>query len=267
MKQDKTVFFRQSEQLPFVEMRQASASTACYHAHSHDEFSFGVIDSGVADYQNLNQRLRIGAGDTVTINPADVHACNPHEGDWSYRMLFIKADWVGRLQSEIDEKLSCDYLSFAAVFHRSPDAYQQFQRLFNALQYEQNPLNVETELINYLQRCFFSDVDKKTDLSQLSQVKAQIADQLDINHSLTELAKTAGLSRYHLIRSFKQRYGLSPHAFQLDERIKAAKTLLKNGHSLIDTSHQLGFADQSHLQRNFKKRLAVTPKQYQSYFI
>nr|WP_231665501.1 MULTISPECIES: helix-turn-helix domain-containing protein [unclassified Pseudoalteromonas] len=57
-----------------------------------------------------------------------------------------------------------------------------------------------------------------------------------------------------MIRSFKQTYGLSPHAYQLDKRIKKAKNLLKSGHSIIETSHLLGFADQSHLQRNFKKR-------------
>ena len=81
------------------------------------------------------------------------------------------------------------------------------------------------------------------------------------------LMQESGLSRFHLIRSFKQTCGLSPHAYQLDERIKQAKNLLKSGYSILDTSHLLGFADQSHLQRNFKKRLAVTPKQYQAFFL
>ena len=64
----------------------------------------------------------------------------------------------------------------------------------------------------------------------ISKVKELISDQLNINHSLNDLAKESGLSRYHLIRSFKKSYGLSPHAYQLDERIKHAKTLLKSGH-------------------------------------
>ena len=122
-------------------------------------------------------------------------------------------------------------------------------------------------LIQYLQQYFLDKNSEKNDSVNISKVKELISDQLNINHSLDDLAKESGLSRYHLIRSFKKSYGLSPHAYQLDERIKHAKTLLKAGHSLIDTSHLLGFADQSHLQRNFKKRLAITPKQYQSYFI
>ena len=94
-----------------------------------------------------------------------------------------------------------------------------------------------------------------------------ISQQLNINHSLSDLAIAAGLSRFQLIRSFKQQYGMSPHAYQLDKRIKQAKVLLKSGHSILDTSLLLGFSDQSHLQRNFKKRLAITPKQYQTFFV
>jgi len=267
MKQDKTVFFKKSEVLPFVEIRQASLSTACYHAHSHDEFSFGVIDSGIADYHNLNQRNRIGCGDTVTINPADIHSCNPMAGDWSYRMLFVEANWIGQLQSEMLRIDNIDYLPFAEVLNHSLQSYQQFQHLFVSLLNEPNPLVAESLLIQYLQQYFLDKNPEKNDSVNIRKVKELISDQLNINHSLNDLAKESGLSRYHLIRSFKQRYGLSPHAYQLDERIKHAKTLLKSGHSLIDIAHLLGFTDQSHLQRNFKKRLAITPKQYQAFFI
>ena len=267
MKQDKSVFFKKSEVLPFVEIRQACLSTACYHPHSHDEFSFGVIDSGIANYHNLGQCNRIGAGDTVLINPADIHSCNPMIGDWSYRMLFVDTNWIGQLQSEILDSGHLDYLPFSDILNRSLQSYQQFKLLFESLLKEQNPLIVESLLIQYLHQYFLVKKTEKSDPVNIRRVKELISDQLNINHSLNDLAKESGLSRYHLIRSFKQTYGLSPHAYQLDERIKNAKILLKSGVSLIDTSHLLGFTDQSHLQRNFKKRLAITPKQYQAFFI
>lgn len=265
MKPDNTMFFKKSAALPFVEIRQASLSLACYHAHSHDEFSFGVIDSGVADYQNLKQHNRIGVGDTVTINPADIHSCNPVAGDWSYRMLFVDTNWVGNLQSEIMNNKT-DYQPFSKVLTRSAQSYQQFQLLFESLLHEPDPLVAESLLIHYLQQFFFAKPSEKSAAINVSKVREMISDQLNINHSLDDLAKESGLSRHHLIRSFKQSYGLSPHAYQLDERIKHAKTLLKSGCSLIDTANLLGFTDQSHMQRNFKKRLAITPKQYQAFF-
>lgn len=160
-----------------------------------------------------------------------------------------------------------DYLPFSAILNRSLQSYQQFKILFSSLLNEPNPLIAESLLIQYLQQYFLVKKSEKSDSVNIRRVKKLISDRLNINHSLNDLAKESGLSRYHLIRSFKQTYGLSPHAYQLDERIKHAKTLLKSGHSLIDTSYLLGFADQSHLQRNCKKRLAITPKQYQAYFI
>lgn len=267
MKQDKSMFFKRNETLPFIEMRQANLSSVCYHSHSHDEFSFGVIDSGSAQYRNLNNKNIIGQGDTVLINPGDVHSCNPDLKDWSYRMLFIDTHWIGKLQAEMTKQHSYDYLPFSDILNSSNIAYQQFSALFSSLMSEKNPLVLESMLIAYLQQHFLMKKQEKVDPVNIRKVKTLLSDEININHSLDDLVQESGLSRFHLIRSFKQTYGLSPHAYQLDERIKKAKGLLKSGYSIIEISQLLGFSDQSHLQRNFKKRLAVTPKQYQGFFI
>ena len=51
-------FLQRSPALPLVELRQADRSTACYQAHTHDEFSFGVIDQGHTAYCNRQRRER-----------------------------------------------------------------------------------------------------------------------------------------------------------------------------------------------------------------
>ncbi|MEH6471399.1 MAG: AraC family transcriptional regulator [Halopseudomonas sp.] len=272
MVQNQTQFFKKCETLPFVEMRSADRSNACYHIHSHDEFSFGVIDAGEADYLNLNRSNLIGRGTTVTINPGDAHSCNPKAGNWSYRMLFVDSGWVGQLQQEMLNSHGQDYLPFPELYESSRHTYQTFDSLFNRLLSEANPLVAESLLIDFLAGRFLGSASRtddaiKPDHGRVQRVKELIMDQLDSNLSLDQFSAQAGISRYHLIRSFKQRYGQSPHAFQLDQRIKKAKSLLQQGCSLVDTASLLGFADQSHFQRNFKKRLAVTPKQYQAFFI
>jgi len=250
-----------------VEMRQAFQSSACYHAHSHDEFSFGVIDEGVADYYNLNQAHHIVKGDTVTINPGDLHSCNPQIGQWSYRMLFVDTAWIAQLQDELFNGIGLDYLAFAGAYSRAPQSYRHFGHLFSALIDNCSPLETESLLVDYLAGHFGAKCDDKLDQYGVSRVKQVIGDDLQTNHSLSHLAQACGLSRYHLIRCFKKIYGITPHAYQLDERIKRAKALLKTGEPITNVAQQLGFSDQSHLQRNFKKRLAITPKQYQDFFI
>ena len=273
MKPDQTVCINTCKTLPFVEMRKASHSTACYHSHSHDEFSFGVIDKGSSTYTNLNNKISIYKGNTVTINPGDIHACNPQEDDWSYRMLFVNTQWVGQLQAEMNlSNDTMDFQPFSDSYKTNALYYQLFNQLFNCLIKDDNPLLTEIALIDYLQLLFTkkSPVTKRNHKianPRLTGVNERLIDELDTNHSLLDLAKQSGLSRYHLIRSFKKAYGLSPHALQLDERIKKSKILLKSGQPIADVSASLGFSDQSHFQRNFKKRLALTPKQYQSFFI
>lgn len=271
MVQDKTVFFTRCPSLPFVEMRSANRSAACYHTHSHDEFSFGVIDTGSADYHNLNQRNHIAKGSTVTINPGDAHSCNPDKGEWSYRMLFVDTHWISQLQQELFECEGMDYLPFPDLYDNQTQSFFQFDQLFQALLVPDSKLAAETLLIEFLKKQFAkgfrlnTDFDKK-DNYHIRKVHELIMDQLDSNWSLDEFSQESGLSRYHLIRSFKDHYGQSPHAYQLDQRIKKAKSLLQQGISLSEAALQLGFSDQSHFQRNFKKRVAVTPKQYQSFF-
>jgi AraC-like DNA-binding protein len=273
MKKDDTVFLKRHADFPFIEMRRASASSACYHPHSHEEFSFGVIDEGEADYINQDYTHTIRAGDTVTINPGDVHSCNPKLDKWSYRMLFINSDWIRELQSEMLNKPLACYQPFIHHYETSSVYYHDFDRLFEQLMHHTNALKAETLLINFLERCFHAEClqpQSKTlshDTNRLQLVAALICENLNHQFSLDELSKQAGLSRYHFLRCFKQQFGLAPHAYLLDKRIARAKQLLQRGESIIETSLALGFNDQSHFQRHFRKRLALTPSQYQSFFI
>jgi AraC-like DNA-binding protein len=79
---------------------------------------------------------------------------------------------------------------------------------------------------------------------------------------LDTLAQRAGLSRFQALRAFKRRYGLPPHAYQICLRISQARQMLVDGAPAVDVAAHCGFADQSHLNRHFKRLLGVTPMQY-----
>jgi AraC-like DNA-binding protein len=86
-------------------------------------------------------------------------------------------------------------------------------------------------------------------------IEARYAEPL----SLTELAAQAGLTRFRLIRAFKREFGLTPHLYLLDRRVRAAATSLRDGLPPAEAAALAGFSDQSHLTRAFKARLGVTP--------
>jgi len=85
--------------------------------------------------------------------------------------------------------------------------------------------------------------------------------------SLGDIAAAARLSPFHLARVFKQALGVSPHQYLIQLRVNSARWLLSAGsgeRSLAELASAVGFADQSHLTRHFKRVLGVTPGQLRS---
>jgi AraC-like DNA-binding protein len=80
--------------------------------------------------------------------------------------------------------------------------------------------------------------------------------------SLAELAGVAGLSRFELVRRFRQQTGVTPHAFQVNLRVERARALLASGSAPAAVAAACGFADQPHLTRTFKRAVGVTPGRY-----
>lgn len=80
--------------------------------------------------------------------------------------------------------------------------------------------------------------------------------------SLDELAAVAGIGRFQLLRAFQRRYGVPPHAFQIQLRIERARTMLRGGMPPALVSAETGFYDQSHFGRHFRHIVGVTPGYY-----
>jgi AraC-like DNA-binding protein len=80
--------------------------------------------------------------------------------------------------------------------------------------------------------------------------------------TLDQLARMAGLSKYHFLRVFASAFGLSPHALQMRLRLELARRFIDEGRSLVFVAYDAGFADQSHLTRRFKRCFGVTPGEY-----
>lgn len=270
MQQQPEVFFRRNGVLPYVEMRSARYFSACYDTHSHPEFSFGVVDGGYGHYVNKDREMLTQRGSTVLINPDEPHSCNPAQAPtWSYRMLFVDTAWMADLQRSMLGAFSGEFVPFARPMVDDPATYQHFDQLFCALLNEDDAMAAEEVLIGFIQQQFqpLLASEPRFDSGQMKQAKAVILDRLQDNLSIDELAAEVGLSPYHLIRSFRAAYGQTPHAFLLDQRINRAKPLLQQGQAIADVAQALGFADQSHFQRHFKRRIAITPRQYQACFI
>jgi AraC family transcriptional regulator len=96
------------------------------------------------------------------------------------------------------------------------------------------------------------------------QVTDYIHDHLSEKLSLSALSGLVGLSPYYFARQFKQTTGKSPHQYILGLRIEQAKQQLLRGASLAQITEQLGFADQSHLSRSFKRVTGISSQAFRA---
>lgn len=79
---------------------------------------------------------------------------------------------------------------------------------------------------------------------------------------LSALAAQAGVSPFHLQRSFKAVMGVTPKAYQEGVRMKALKTGLRRGDRVTDAIYDAGFGSPSRLYERLDGRLGMTPRQY-----
>jgi AraC-like DNA-binding protein len=94
------------------------------------------------------------------------------------------------------------------------------------------------------------------------RARAHLRERWDQRVSLAELSAAAGLSRFELVRRFREQNGVTPHAFQTNLRVEQARRLLAAGVPPAQVAARCGFADQPHLTRVFKRAVGVTPARY-----
>jgi AraC family transcriptional regulator len=100
---------------------------------------------------------------------------------------------------------------------------------------------------------------------RLRRVLEFIAESLDEDVSLLQLAAVAGMSSHYFSELFKQSTGRAPHNYVLLQRIERAKQRLRDPKwSIIDAALDAGFHNQSHFARVFRKTMGVTPSRFRA---
>ncbi|MFM5031159.1 helix-turn-helix domain-containing protein [Aeromonas rivipollensis] len=253
--------------LPFLEARAVQDGRhVCYDKHSHAHFSIGAITGGHSHYLNQRSLQEVGPGSLVLMNPEEVHACNPiADQPWSYLMFYLDTDWLRSQQEEAG--LGSEFRPFDMTASRDPLLYQGLQHLHHQLVEAPDPLAREVACHLFSRQLLARLTPARWDdrpPQHLQRAAELMQDDSASPLSLSQLSAVAGLTPSHFVRAFSHHYGMTPHAYLLDRRIRHARTLLKQGQPLAEVALASGFADQAHFQRQFKRRVAATPGQYRT---
>lgn len=97
--------------------------------------------------------------------------------------------------------------------------------------------------------------------NRLKRVLSLIEEQIGTDLSLHQIASVAGIGTSYLQTLFRNSMGISVHQYVIQRRVERAKALLLHDNlSLADVAEAVGFSDQSHMARQMRRVLNITPR-------
>ncbi|MEM8907575.1 MAG: AraC family transcriptional regulator, partial [Bacteroidota bacterium] len=85
---------------------------------------------------------------------------------------------------------------------------------------------------------------------------------LECKVTLEGLSRFMNMDKFHFVKEFRAKHGLSPINYVLMKKIFKAKALINNTTSLTQLAYRFEFSDQAHFSKQFKRYIGVSPRAY-----
>ncbi|KAF7774410.1 hypothetical protein PCIT_a0853 [Pseudoalteromonas citrea] len=260
--------FAYASELGGVELLNANYTKQTFSRHSHEGYTIGVIESGAQRFYRTGGNHIAPQHSIILVNADEVHnGCSATELGWAYRAMYPTPEVFEGISSELGVTNGAPYFSDAVV--HDPQLADLLREMFTTLDKSDNRLVRESLLYSSLIKLVarHSKSSKKSALQSKRKVSLLLVKQFLDEHpesdiSLQALSVLAGISACHLLREFQKQFGLPPHTYQIQARLRRAKGLLRQGNNQLDVALTCGFHDQSHFHRHFKRMMGVAPGQY-----
>jgi AraC-like DNA-binding protein len=251
------------------EVLHARFATHAYPLHTHDTWTLFIVDDGAIRY-DLDRHARGAVPSMVSILPPYVvHDGRPATSDgFRKRVLYLETSVLGEqlIGPAVDQPVLPDASLRSAV-----------SSLHDALGCVDDLLEADTRLAFVTERiraALGEPASRRPVRAPLPQRPQRpridnaerLRDYLDARTfeavTLTAAAADLGSSVTQLARAFSGTFHIAPHAYVLGRRLDAARDRILAGQPLADVAAEVGFSDQAHLTRRFKRFLGTTPGRF-----
>ena len=228
-------------------------------------FGIGSIEyivEGKGTVTENNHTFQVKAGDVFILHPGQYHDYYPDpEAPW--HRLWIQISGFG-----VPEVLRMYGLS--KVNHIPDfDISEDIAKIRTVIKYE-----TDTEVIDrygpglMCELCYLISQElQRRNYKQQPSLALQIRTAIDSvpngNITLEQLTQEFNITKQHIIRLFKQEYGITPHEYIMDHRIGIAQSLLKRTNLTVqEIATKLNFCDSAYFSEFFRKRVGITPLEF-----
>ncbi len=233
-------------------------STVC--PHRHDDMEMHLIIHGHGEMEVGNKTFPVSENSLIISFPEDTHR------------LILTGNSPYILQYTVFFELTGGHSEFSAMLRRrfrcgiindkTALLFPEVERLWNS----------DNELLRqaaeHLLMSFLLGVTAAGDAPvvhpEVEKARAYMCCRVAEKLSLSQVSRHVGLEKSYFCRLFKQTTGETPMRFYLKQKIEFSKELLDAGRRNAEVAGTVGFSDEFHFSRRFKKITGMTPRQYRS---
>ena len=113
----------------------------------------------------------------------------------------------------------------------------------------------------FLEKQYIYDARSYSSDSQIEELLRYINHNLTEDLSIETLARKYYLSKYHMMRKFKEETGYTIHNYIISKRLLLARTKISEGTPILKASQLSGFSDYTTFSRAYKKQFGTAPSQ------
>ena len=215
-----------------------------FTSHNHvRHYVISMVMQGAVTVYLENREMVCHRGDVFIIPPYTVHSVRQTK-DTKLLSMCIGTTFIEEANLETVEVIVQDLLRDAV--ERGIFGNEQSGKLLDSLR--------TVYLLRYKDRKEM-DADIKT-------LTDKITSHPERDMSIETLATDIYVSKYYLIRKFKNCIGMTPHQFCIQNRIRKSQGLLDAERTVGEISAEMGFYDQSHFDKAFRKIVGISPSEY-----
>jgi AraC-like DNA-binding protein len=260
---------RFDETLPGVFTMLASFVDHRFAPHTHDELMIGSISEGSQAFFRDGKEHVAPSGSISIVNPGDVHTGRRFNGDrLVYRALYVPMRQVEEIAADINS--TARQIGFQSAVLHDAEGWRALEAYHDSLESRDFILKRETLLYVALSTLVKRYAVKRPLLGHsrnattAHRIREFLHAECKGSPSIRTLAREAGLNPFQTIRVFHKHFGMPPHAYLIQLKVGAAKRLLAKGVAIAAVAAEVGFSDQAHLNRHFRRMTGITPGAYQS---
>jgi len=226
--------------------------------HRHDSYAIGITLSGVQSFGYRGTTLHSEADCAFVIHPDETHdgRAGTDEG-YGYRIIYIAPRLIAEALPGRPLPFCRDAVTRESQLHRAIcGALENFDAPISDVQFDAIIASLADALAAHDPTVRMKCSDALA-TAAVQVARSCLDDTPDA--SSADLERLTGISRFELARQFRKCLGTSPHRYAVMRRLERARRLIQSGKSFADSAAASGFADQSHMTRQFKQSYGISP--------